>query len=95
MYYHNEVQRGYCELGEYQLKFEFNSLLRPSDELLSRCIPPPEEIVSEIRNDTSKELADAKSQGPPPDSSTDSTTLAPVSSQISRARYCQGFVKYA
>jgi len=87
MYYHNEVQRGYCGLGEYQLKLEFNSLLRPLDELLSKCIPPPEEIVSEIWNDTSKELTDAESQERPPDNSTDSTAIAPVSSQISRARY--------
>ena len=27
LYYHNEVQRGYCGLGQYQLKAEFSNLL--------------------------------------------------------------------
>ena len=92
-YYYNEIQRGYCGLGGYQLRPEFSSLLRPSDELLLLPVSAPEEILPTyactIPDGKCEKVVEDSLQEDPTDCTIDDseyTILASDLSQICRAR---------
>ena len=61
VYYNNEVQRGYCGLGEYKLRSQYSFLSRPLNEALLHHVPSPEEIVSSMQpNSSDNKLVDSK-----------------------------------
>lgn len=61
VYYYNEVQRGYCGLGEYTLRSQYSFLSRPLDEASLHHVPSPEEIVSLMQpNSGGDKLSDDK-----------------------------------
>ena len=89
IYYHNEIQRGFCGIGTYKLLSEFSCLQCSTDELRILKAMPPDEIVQSIK---SKALPNSATDtecdltvNPDEDSSAevDSSMLT----QYSRARY--------
>ena len=60
VYYNNEVQRGYCGLGEYKLRSQYSFLSWPLDEALLHHVPSPEEIVSSMQPNSDNKLVDPK-----------------------------------
>ena len=99
IYYYNEVQRGYCELGDYNLRPQYSSLSRPSDEALFHHVPSPEEIVSLMHpkdddDDDVGKVTDSKLETPVEtlnsndfdDENSDSIATVSDISQVSRAR---------
>jgi len=50
IYYHNEIQRGFCGIGSYKLSSEFSCLQCSTDELRILKAIPPDEIVKNIKS---------------------------------------------
>ena len=78
VYYYNEIQQGYCGLGEYHLQFQFASLSWPSDELLEQQVSTLEEIVSIIQQDDNDMLADDDKTGSQAETPVENTVENPV-----------------
>ena len=83
-YYHNEIQRGFCGLGNYSLAPEFAPAHRSEDEINIISTYSPNDIVSKMRERVSGCEAAAAEVSSPTEEASEAASL--LNTQHSRAR---------